>query len=82
MRWEEEKRATYNNHNHIHHNVLGDVGMRYSPAVMFQCVPSNEKETKTRQSRTRITDTANIVGTCEKSGTHLMRWEEGEKSNI
>ena len=34
-----EKKATYNNHNHMHHNMLGDVGMRYSRAVMFHVFP-------------------------------------------
>ncbi len=40
-RWggRKEKRATYNNHNHMHHNVLGDVGMCYSHPVMFHVFP-------------------------------------------
>ena len=29
-----------------------------------------------------MTDTANIVGAREISGTRLIRWEEGEKGNI
>ena len=47
MRWEEEKRATYNNHNHMHHNVLGDVGMRYSLSVMFHVFPVMKRGEKT-----------------------------------
>ena len=29
------KEKYYDNHNHMHYNVLGDVGMRYSHPVMF-----------------------------------------------
>ena len=29
----------YNNHNHMHHNMLGDVGMRCSLSVMFHGFP-------------------------------------------
>ena len=65
--WEgrKEKKATYNNHNHMHHNVLGDVGMRYSLAVMFHVFPV-WRGAKTGQSWARITDTAHIVGACGK----------------
>ena len=34
-----EKRATYNNHNHMHHYVLGDAGVSYSPFVVFHVFP-------------------------------------------
>ena len=47
MRWEEGEKATYNNYNHMHHNVLGDVGMRYSPAVMFRVFPVMERREST-----------------------------------
>ena len=82
MRWEEEKRVTYNNHNHMHHNVLGDVGMRYSRSVMFHVFQVRKRGENTAVMSIRITDTANIVAACERSGTHLMRWEEGGKGNI
>ena len=39
LRREEGERATYDNHNHMHHNVLGDVGMRYLLSVMFHVFP-------------------------------------------
>ena len=45
MRWKEGEKGhihiTYirNNHNHMHHNVLGDVGMHYSLPVIFHVFP-------------------------------------------
>ena len=33
------KRKIRNNHSHMHHNMLGDVGMCYSLAVMFHVFP-------------------------------------------
>ena len=77
-----EKRATCNNHNHMHHNVLGDVGMHYSLAVMFHVFPVMKRRENMAVMSIRITDIANIVGTCEKSWTHRLWWEEGGKGNI
>ena len=65
----------------MHHNVLGDVGMRYSQSVKFHVFPVMKRSENTAVM-SRITDTENIVAACENSGTHLMRWEEGEKGNI
>ena len=42
-----EKRATYKDHNHMHHNVLGDVGMRYSHPVMFHVFPVMKRRENT-----------------------------------
>ena len=46
------------------------------------CVPSSEEERKQgsheQGSLTLHTSLAHV----EKSGTHLMKWEEGEKGNI
>ena len=36
-----------NNHNHMHHNVLGDVGMRYSLSVMFHVFPGMKRRENT-----------------------------------
>ena len=45
-------------------------------------IPGYQVMKRTESTTVMSTDTANIVGECEKSGTHLMRWEEGETSNI
>ena len=54
-----------------------DVGMHYSLPVMSHVFPVGEK---TQQSR--INDMAHIIGHVEKSGTHLLRWEKEENSNM
>ena len=39
LRWEEEEKGNIKEPQHMHHNVLGDVGMRYSLAAMFHVFP-------------------------------------------
>ena len=50
-----EKMGKYKTHNHMHHNVIGDVGMRYSLAVMFHVFPVvKRKENKAVVSKDHI----------------------------
>ena len=74
-----EKTATHNKHNHITMS-LEDVGMHHSLSVMLQVFPV----VKRRENMAVITRN-NRYCTHHwgmwKSGTHLLRWEEGENSN-
>ena len=81
--WEEGERATYNAQPQPH---ASQRARRCGDALLtlcyVPCVPSSEEERKhgshEQGSLTLHTSLAHV----EKSGTHLMRWEEGEKGNI
>ena len=64
----------------MHHNVLRDVVMHYSQAVMFHVFPIKRGE-KTWQSSPGSLTLHTSLTHVEKSGTHRLKWEEGEKGN-
>ena len=66
----------------MHHNMLGDVGMRCSLSVMFHVVPNSEEERNqgSREQGSQTMHTSLVY--VEKSGTHALKWEEGGKGNI
>ena len=53
------------------------VGMCYSPAVMFHAFKELKRKVQTHQT----TDNTHVIGTGERSGTHILRWEKGRDSN-
>ena len=66
----------YNNHT----MPQEDVGCAcYSLPVMFHAFPVVRRENMAVISKTH---TAHIIGGMWKSGTHRLRWEEGDNSNI
>ena len=59
--------------------LLEDVGMQYSLAVMIHAFPVVRRQITAVIAR--ITDTHTPLGHLINSGTHHLRWEEGENSN-
>ena len=67
----------------MHHNGLGYAGIRCSLAVMFNVFIVYSEEERKQGSHERGSLTMHtLLAHVEKSGTHLLTWEEGEKGNI
>ena len=58
-----------------------DVGVHYSLPVMFHVFPASSEEERKHSSQGSLTWHTSL-GQVEKSGTHRLRWEEEENSNI
>ena len=82
LRWEEEEKGNIQQPQPHASQCARRCGDVLLTLCYVPCVPSSEEERKYGSHEQGSLTLHTLLAHVEKSGTHKLRWEEGEKGNI